>query len=125
MARTVVGLDIGSSGIRAAEFAVGKRTPSLRKYASVELPPGAVPLARTPVCLQAYRLGEFAWGIQFHAEVTQEIVEGWAASDGNGRRFDVAPMERWNQIGRALAGRFLDVAARRPRRARPEATPAS
>ena len=42
MARTVVGLDIGSSGIRAAEFTPGKRTPSLRKFASVELPAGAV-----------------------------------------------------------------------------------
>ena len=90
-----------------------------------ELPPGAVLLARNPVCLQAYRLGESAWGIQFHAEVTKEIVEGWAASDGTGRSFDFAPMERWNRIGRALAGRFLDVAARRPRRSRPEATPAS
>jgi GMP synthase (glutamine-hydrolysing) len=90
-----------------------------------ELPPGAVPLARSPVCLQAYRLGDSAWGIQFHAEVTQEIVQGWAASDGTGRRFDFSPMERWNRIGRGLAGRFLDAAARRPRRAPREATPAS
>lgn len=42
MARTVVGLDIGSSRIRAAEFARGKRTPSLRKFAAVDLPEGAV-----------------------------------------------------------------------------------
>jgi type IV pilus assembly protein PilM len=42
MARTVVGLDIGSSRIRAAEFAPGKRSPSLRKFAAVDLPPGAV-----------------------------------------------------------------------------------
>jgi GMP synthase (glutamine-hydrolysing) len=90
-----------------------------------ELPPGAIPLARSAVGLQAYRLGESAWGIQFHAEVTQQIVEGWAASDGTGRRFDVGPMESWNRIGRALAGRFLDAATRRPRRARRAATPAS
>jgi GMP synthase (glutamine-hydrolysing) len=90
-----------------------------------ELPPGAVPLARNPVGLQAYRLGETVWGIQFHAEVTQEIVEGWAASLGNGRGFDFGPMKRWNRIGRALAGRFLDEAAQRPRRARRAATPAS
>jgi GMP synthase (glutamine-hydrolysing) len=87
-----------------------------------ELPPGAVMLASNPVCLQGYRLGDSAWGIQFHAEVTQEIVEGWIRSDGTGRRFDFAPMERWNRIGRALAGRFLDAAAPRPRRARPAAT---
>jgi GMP synthase (glutamine-hydrolysing) len=90
-----------------------------------ELPPDGIPLARNGVGLQAYRIGESAWGIQFHAEVTREIVEGWAASDGAGRRFDFAPMERWNRIGRALADRFLEVAARRPRPARPEATAAS
>lgn len=90
-----------------------------------ELPPGAVPLARNAVGLQAYRLGERAWGIQFHAEVTQRIVEGWAASFGSGRRFDFGPMERWNRIGRALAARFLDAATQRPRRARRAATRAS
>jgi GMP synthase (glutamine-hydrolysing) len=90
-----------------------------------ELPPGGVPLARNPVGLQAFRVGETAWGIQFHAEVTRGIVEGWLASEGIGRRIDLAPMEDWNPIGRALAGRFLDVAAPRPRRARPAATRAS
>src|SRR3954451_1429145 len=35
------------------------------------IPPGATPLARSPVCLQAYRVGEVAWGIQFHAEVSR------------------------------------------------------
>ena len=33
-------------------------------------PEGAAILARSPVCPQAYRIGERAWGIQFHAEVT-------------------------------------------------------
>jgi GMP synthase (glutamine-hydrolysing) len=90
-----------------------------------DLPPGGVPLARNSVGLQAYRLGDFAWGIQFHAEVTREIVEGWLASDRTGRQIDLAPMEKWAQGGRALADRFLDVVARRPRRGRPAATRAS
>jgi GMP synthase (glutamine-hydrolysing) len=90
-----------------------------------DLPPGGVPLARNPVGLQAYRLGDSAWGIQFHAEVTREIVEGWLASDRTGRQFDLAPMEQWARVGRALADRFLDVAARHPRRERPAATRAS
>jgi GMP synthase (glutamine-hydrolysing) len=91
---------------------------------SFELPDGAVPLARNPVGLQAYRLGDSAWGIQFHAEVTREIVEGWLAADGGGRRIDLSPIERWAELGRGLAERFLDAAARLPRRERPEATPA-
>ena len=90
-----------------------------------ELPPGAVPLARNPVGLQAFRLGQRAWGIQFHAEVTQEIVDGWAASERKGRSFDPAPMKRWNRIGRALGRGFLEAAVPRPRRARRAATPAS
>jgi GMP synthase (glutamine-hydrolysing) len=90
-----------------------------------DLPPGGVPLARNRVGLQAYRLGDSAWGIQFHAEVTREIVEGWLASDRTGQQIDLAPMEQWAQVGRALADRFVDVAARRPQRERPAATRAS
>jgi GMP synthase (glutamine-hydrolysing) len=41
------------------------------------LPAGAVVLARTPVCTQAYRIGERAWGIQFHAEVTPADAAKW------------------------------------------------
>jgi type IV pilus assembly protein PilM len=41
MARTVVGLDIGSSGVRAAEFSLGRRT-TLRKFAAVPLPEGVI-----------------------------------------------------------------------------------
>ncbi len=43
MARTVVGLDIGTSGVRAAEFRIGRRrTPVLRKFFTVPLPRDAV-----------------------------------------------------------------------------------
>jgi GMP synthase-like glutamine amidotransferase len=90
-----------------------------------DLPPGGVPLARNRVGLQAYRVGDSAWGIQFHAEVTREIVEGWLASDRTGRQIDLAPMEQWARVGRVLADRFLDVAARRPRREHSAATRAS
>ena len=38
-------------------------------------PPDAVTLARSPVCPQAYRIGEQAWGIQFHAEVSAADAE--------------------------------------------------
>ncbi len=41
MARTVVGLDIGSSGVRAAEFTIGRRT-TLRRFAAVALPDGVI-----------------------------------------------------------------------------------
>ena len=86
------------------------------------LPPGATPLALSPVGLQAYRIEDFAWGIQFHAEVTEAIVRRWIAADGNRRRIDFAPMESWTRLGLGLADRFLDLAARRPRPSRRAAT---
>jgi GMP synthase-like glutamine amidotransferase len=90
-----------------------------------ELPPDAVPLARNSLSLQAYRLGDRTWGTQFHAEVTEPIVRGWAESAGGHRRFDYGPMEEWGLVGRGLAARFLDVAAGLPRRERPAASRAS
>jgi GMP synthase (glutamine-hydrolysing) len=41
------------------------------------LPPGAVELARSVVCPQAYELGGRAWGVQYHPEVTPDILEEW------------------------------------------------
>src|SRR5439155_18252065 len=46
-------------------------------YYSFEVPDGAVELARSPLCSQAFRLGGLAWGVQFHPEVTLAMVEGW------------------------------------------------
>ena len=42
MSRTLVGLDIGSSGVRAAEFVSGRRRPTLRRFAQAPLPAGVV-----------------------------------------------------------------------------------
>ena len=51
------------------------------------LPPGAVPLARSDRCLQAFRLDGPAWGLQFHAEVVRSSIDRWLdkAEDGRGR----------------------------------------
>jgi GMP synthase (glutamine-hydrolysing) len=89
-------------------------------------PPGAVTLARSPVCLQAFRLdGKAAWGLQFHAEVTEAIVRDWLAdyrSDPDAVRVGIDPdamraetrrrIGAWNETGRAIARRFLAAATR-------------
>jgi GMP synthase (glutamine-hydrolysing) len=87
------------------------------------LPPGATPLARSAVCLQAFRAGN-ALGIQFHAEVTGADAEAWIddyRSDEDAVRIGVDPdglrqqtrasIEEWNALGRALCERFLVGAA--------------
>ena len=43
------------------------------------IPRGGVLLASSPVCsAQAFRVGETAYGLQFHPEVTAAIVDTWA-----------------------------------------------
>lgn len=52
--------------------------------AVTELPAGATLLAsssRYPH--QAFRVGERAWGVQFHVETTPSMVQGWAAADAD------------------------------------------
>ena len=43
-----------------------------------DLPAGAVQLAQSPSCSQqAFRIGESAYGLQFHAEMVPELMELW------------------------------------------------
>jgi GMP synthase-like glutamine amidotransferase len=89
-------------------------------------PPGAEPLARSEVCLQAARLGPAAWVIQFHAEVSETDALSWIAdyrADPDAVRMGVDPdalgaetsakIGAWNELGRSLCTRFLELAAAR------------
>ena len=67
MARTVVGLDIGNTGVRAAEFQIGRRTTTLRRFASVDLPEDAIrygmvkdPAAVTAALRELWSRGKFS-----------------------------------------------------------------
>jgi GMP synthase-like glutamine amidotransferase len=85
------------------------------------LPPGATPLAHGQAdALQAYRIGDAAWGVQFHPEVTWEIVDPWIAEHARDGDVDDEPalreetranLPRWMAFGRALCARFLERAA--------------
>lgn len=93
-------------------------------YESV-LPPQALPLARSETCVQAYRVNECAWGVQFHAEVTLATFEAWLQSyseDPDAVEMGIDPEKirdrtrqaigKWNRIGYELCSRFLQIAAR-------------
>lgn len=50
---------------------------------SFDLPGGATLLASSAVCPhQAFRIGN-AWGLQFHPEVTPEIISEWGATESS------------------------------------------
>lgn len=87
------------------------------------LPPGAVPLARSEVCLQAARIGTRAWAIQFHPEVSEADALHWIddyRSDADAVRIGIDPgalraeteakIGAFNQLGRELCQRWLAVA---------------
>ena len=85
-----------------------------------DLPQGGVELARSDVCTQAFRLdGRPAWGIQFHAEVTLEMLSSWADEDTDELLMTAAELlaqsksviGRSNAQGRWLVDAFLRQAA--------------
>jgi len=86
------------------------------------LPSGAVPLARSEVCLQAARLGQRAWALQFHPEVSRADALHWVEdyrSDPDAIRIGVDPavlgpeteakIDAFNVLGRNLCRRWLEV----------------
>ena len=88
-------------------------------YYTHGVPAGGVELARSRVCTQAFRLGDNAWGVQFHPEVTLDQVQSWVDEE------DAPPVDTnalmsetreriaaWNELGLELCDAFVDVAER-------------
>ena len=81
------------------------------------IPDGGIELARSDVCAQAFRVGERAWGLQFHAEVTLEMLQVWVAEDpddlpvsaGDFVAAAEARIAAWNEQGRKLCTAFLEA----------------
>ncbi|MTD59430.1 type 1 glutamine amidotransferase [Amycolatopsis pithecellobii] len=86
------------------------------------LPASAVLLASSPKYPhQAFRLGQCAYGVQFHIETTVEVVQSWArhapemAATAKPGAFDTATLSQIHQdladTWRPFAARFVDLAA--------------
>ena len=128
---------VGGRVYRAVEPEVGWREVTLTDAASADplvssLPkrfdafqwhhytwelPAATELARGGGLSQAYRLGERAWGVQFHPEVTAAQIERWIGEDPADVEDEDAlratTRERigpWNRLGRELCAAFLRAA---------------
>jgi GMP synthase (glutamine-hydrolysing) len=97
-------------------------------YYACRPPADAVELARNSTCVQAFRVGDVAWGTQFHIEVTREILLNWlkwapdelARAGYTEERYLEAldrNLEQHEAIGRGMAERFADVAVTRAQNA--------
>jgi GMP synthase (glutamine-hydrolysing) len=89
-----------------------------------ELPSGAVELARSPVCSQAFVLDGHVWAVQFHPEVTPDVLDAWIGDwrsdpDAVAQGYDPASarnglpdrLRAWHAIGRTLFDGWLEEAA--------------
>jgi len=85
-------------------------------YYAHDVPAGGVELARNDLCTQAFRLGDSAWGVQFHPEVTLAQVESWMQEDEPVPPDLLEETRRrigdWNELGRSLCDAFVGVAER-------------
>jgi len=88
------------------------------------LPDGAVPLARSEVCLQACRIGERAWAMQFHPEVRAADARHWIEdyrADPDAVRIGIDPkvlgpeterkIAAFNELGHGLCRRWLELSS--------------
>jgi GMP synthase (glutamine-hydrolysing) len=108
----------------AAEDAVFSALPSrfeglLWHHYAHELPAGGVALAHSAASLQAFRLGDACWGVQFHPEVTEPQLERWIGDPSDPppdpdalRRQTREKIGDWNELGRRICRSFLAAAER-------------
>jgi GMP synthase (glutamine-hydrolysing) len=94
---------------------LGRRTTAFQwHHYTFGIPEGGTELARSDACSQAFRVGN-AWAIQFHAEVTRQMVESWIEEDAHELPMPPdellsetrARIDAWNEHGRALCSAFL------------------
>jgi len=77
------------------------------------LPDGAELLASSAAyAVQAFRVGDVAWGLQFHVEATADMVREWAQADGVGDAVASPVREAAAELGAAgaeLSRRFAHI----------------
>ncbi len=84
-------------------------------YCEWLLPPGGTALARSALALQAFRLAERpVWGLQFHPEVMEQDLRSWLDDPGVADRDAIrsesaGKIGAWNDAGRAISERFLEL----------------
>jgi GMP synthase (glutamine-hydrolysing) len=121
---------VGMTPAGRADPLLGSLPPSFEAFQwhsyEFPLPPRAVELARSEVCLQGCRIGAAAWALQFHPEVSERDALHWTEdyeSDPDAVALGVDPtalaleieakIGAFNELGREICGNWLDFAASR------------
>ena len=122
-----VELQVTEEGAQDALFAgLGSPlTPFQHHYEAFDLPPGGVNLLTGGLCeVQAFRLGRAAYGLQFHLEVTVDIVREWMRHFGESEFKDEprllseldagfrTHMQAQRRLAAEVFGRWVDLARR-------------
>jgi GMP synthase-like glutamine amidotransferase len=129
MARALGGRSFRAARSEVGWFRVQSKDPDLIPggpwfewhHDSFTVPPGARLIAETEVGPQAFVIGR-SLGLQFHPEVTPEIVEGWVRAYRDGPHDDTLDLDAMleetsrrapvvSQMTDALFDRFLDNVA--------------
>jgi len=77
--KTVVGTEDSLLGDLAPEFRVYQW-----HYESFDIPESGVRLLQSGACAnQAWRIGRHAYGVQFHPEVDERLLEEWLSAEGS------------------------------------------
>lgn len=97
---------------------LGARPPAFQyHYDTFDEPPNGQILGRTGTTNQVLRVGERAWGVQFHAEVSPAAIYSWLGTYGDEMRHHGVDLEavaaetaeRWHayhDVARTLAAAF-------------------
>ncbi len=128
----ILDIEVTEAGRRDPIFAgSADRFPALQWHGAevAEPPPGAAVLARSPLCaVQAMRVGDRAYGLQYHVELTADTVRAWGTvpeyscaldatlGDGALPRLDADAarhMPEFNRDARRLYDGFMALARRR------------
>lgn len=80
-----------------------------------DIPVGAIHLVSSePVCNQAFRIGDLVYGLQFHLEVTREMIQNWLRDDNELSRAGISKhkilmgMDIYLPQGQSLAKSFFN-----------------
>lgn len=78
-------------------------------YDTFTLPAGATVLGRSRDLLQAFRVGDHAWGLQFHLEVNPGQVYGWLGTYGPEMRDAGVDLDDLRERTAAYASTYRDL----------------